>query len=164
MNRNFTGSVVALVGAAAAVFSPFRIWYNGRYGSAYRIQDLFTGITNSESDAAGSILIPFVVAALITVMGVLLRSRLLVMLAGVITIGFTVLWMVRVGMAAHTLSINSNGSGLDWGVAIAWAGGLLMLIGAALMPGPQGSGRRRYGAEPGEPRRRGPDAEPGERE
>ncbi|WUL62541.1 hypothetical protein OHS16_17895 [Streptomyces sp. NBC_00344] len=142
MIRNVLGSLVALLGAAAAVFSPFRIWYDGRHGSAYRIQDLFNGITDNRPDAGGSILIPFAFAALVVLIGVLLRSRLLVLLAGLITIGFTVLWMVRVGMAEHTLAISSDGSGLGVGVASALAGGFLMLAGAGLM-----SGRRRARAE-----------------
>ncbi|MEV8568316.1 hypothetical protein AB0436_22535 [Streptomyces sp. NPDC051322] len=156
MIRNVLGSVVALVGAAAAVFSPFRIWYDGRHGSAYRIQDLFTGITNARPDTAASILIPFAVAAAITVIGVLLRSRLLVLLAGVITIAFTVLWMVQVGRVQHGLTLSGNGTGLDVGVAIAWAGGILLLIGAALMSGRKRRPRR-VGREYAAPASSGPD-------
>ncbi|WP_371537655.1 hypothetical protein OG210_18055 [Streptomyces sp. NBC_00466] len=136
MIRNVLGSLVALLGAAAAVYSPFRNWYDGRHGSEYRIQDLFNGITATKpGDAGGSILIPLAFAALITVIGILLRSRLLVTLAGLITIGFTVLWMVRVGIAQHSLVLSSNGSGLGLGVAYAMVGGVLMLLGAALMRG-----------------------------
>ncbi|MFJ5292455.1 hypothetical protein [Streptomyces sp. NPDC088348] len=133
--RNVLGSLVALVGAAAAVYSPFRNWYDGRHGSEYRIQDLFNGITATKPDAGGSILIPFAFAALLTLIGILLRSRMLVTLAGLITIGFTVLWMVRVGIAAHTLAISSNGRGLGLGVGDALIGGVLMLLGAGLMRG-----------------------------
>lgn len=133
--RNVLGSLVALVGAAAAVFSPFRNWYDGRHGSEYRIQDLFNGITATKPDAGGSILIPFAFAALVTVVGILLRSRLLVTLAGLITLGFTVLWMVRVGIAQHSLAISSNGRGLGLGVGDALVGGVLMLLGAGLMGG-----------------------------
>ncbi|MFE2373621.1 hypothetical protein [Streptomyces sp. NPDC059398] len=135
MMRNALGSLVALVGAAAAVYSPFRNWYDGRHGSEYRIQDLFNGITAHKPDAGGSILIPFAFAALITVIGILLRSRLLVTLAGLITIAFTVLWMVRVGIAEHSLAISSGGRGLGLGVGDALIGGVLMLLGAGLMRG-----------------------------
>ncbi|WSZ87064.1 hypothetical protein OG584_20385 [Streptomyces sp. NBC_00859] len=170
MIRNVLGSLVALVGAAAAVFSPFRNWYDGRHGSEYRIQDLFNGITATKPDAGGSILIPFAFAALVTVVGILLRSRLLVTLAGLITLGFTVLWMVRVGIAQHSLAISSNGRGLGLGVGDALVGGVLMLLGAGLMggrrvraaaapeavpapgpapaPGPGGSGAYAYGSTP----------------
>ncbi|MGW3623763.1 hypothetical protein [Streptomyces sp. NPDC000880] len=47
MTRNIIGSFLALVGAAAAVWSPFRGWYDGRHGRDYRVQDLFNGITDT---------------------------------------------------------------------------------------------------------------------
>ncbi|MEU1085247.1 hypothetical protein ACFYPN_11215 [Streptomyces sp. NPDC005576] len=143
MIRNILGSVVALVGAAAAVLSPFRDWYDGRPGQDYRVQDLFGGITATSSGVMVSLFLPLLVAAVLTVVGVALRSRLVVALAGVLTLGFTVLWMVRQGQAAGSLAVNSDGSGLQWGVVLALGGGLLMLIGSLLM-----AGRRR---------RRGPD-------
>lgn len=141
MIRTVLGSLVALVGAAAAVYSPFRNWYDGRHGSEYRIQDLFNGITATKpGDAGGSVLIPLAFAALITVIGILLRSRLLVTLAGLVTIGFTVLWMVRVGIAQHSLVLSSNGSGLGLGVGYALIGGVLMLLGGGADAGAAGTG------------------------
>ncbi|NDZ77682.1 hypothetical protein G3I19_03895 [Streptomyces sp. SID10853] len=133
--RNVLGSLVALVGAAAAVYSPFRNWYDGRHGSEYRIQDLFNGITAHKPDAGGSVLIPFAFSALLVLIGILLRSRLLVTLAGLVTLAFTVLWMVRVGIAEHSLAISSGGRGLGLGVGDALIGGVLMLLGAGLMRG-----------------------------
>ncbi|MFC9734687.1 hypothetical protein ACFWGM_25055 [Streptomyces roseolus] len=135
MIRNVVGSVLALVGATAAVWSPFRAWYDGRHGSDYRIGDLFTGITGSGSGVIGSILLPFAVAALVALIGVVLRSRLLVAVAGVIVLGFTVLWMVRVGQAEGSLVVSGDGRGLGDGVANALGGGLLLLLGALVMAG-----------------------------
>lgn len=135
MIRNVVGSVLALAGATAAVWSPFRAWYDGRHGSDYAIGDLFTGITGSGSGVIGSILLPFAFAALVTLLGVVLRSRLLVATAGVIVLGFTVLWMVRVGQAEGSLVVSGDGRGLGDGVANAVGGGLLLLIGALVMSG-----------------------------
>ncbi|MGP3633539.1 hypothetical protein ACTU45_09240 [Streptomyces sp. 24-1644] len=135
MIRNVIGSVVALVGAAAAVVSPFRAWYEGRLGRHYRIQDLFEGITDTGAAVMGSILLPFLFAAVVALVGVVLRSRLAVAFAGVVVLGFTVLWMVRQGQAAGGLTVGGEGSGVQTGVAIAGAGGLLLLLGAALMSG-----------------------------
>lgn len=150
MIRNVLGSIVALIGAAAAVLSPFRDWYDGRLGRHYRIGDLFTGtgITAAHPGLFGSLMLPFVFAAVVTVVGVALRSRLLVALAGVVVLGFTVLWMVRQGQAAGELTVAGDGSGLQQGVASAAGGGVLLLLGAALM-----SGRRRSAArvEPYDP-------------
>ncbi|MEI7030597.1 hypothetical protein [Streptomyces pratensis] len=152
MIRNVLGALVALAGAAAAVLSPFRDWYAGRQGSDYRVRDLFTGITGTESDVLVSILLPFLVAALLVIAGVVLRSRAAVALAGLLTLGFTILWMVRQGQAAGSLVVDGSGSGLQTGVAAALAGGVLMLIGALLMSG-RDRGRRR--ALRGRRRRRG---------
>ncbi|MCK8679149.1 hypothetical protein [Streptomyces lichenis] len=144
MIRNAVGSLLALVGAAAAVWSPFLAWYNGRAGRDYAIADLFGGITGNEPAPIASLLLPFAFAALLTLFGIVLRSRLLVGLAGLVVLGFTVLWMVRQGQAADSLSIEPDGTGLGWGVGAAAAGGLLLLLAAALMSGRRGvRGRRR---------------------
>ncbi|MEU6482620.1 hypothetical protein [Streptomyces sp. NPDC046887] len=144
MIRNAVGSLLALVGAAAAVWSPFLAWYNGRAGRDYAIADLFGGITGSEPALIASLLLPFAFAALLTMLGIVLRSRLVVALAGLVVLGFTVLWMVRQGQAADSLSIEPDGTGLGWGVGAAAAGGLLLLLAAALMSGRRGvRGRRR---------------------
>ncbi|MEV8227250.1 hypothetical protein AB0P41_14585 [Streptomyces sp. NPDC079167] len=144
MIRNVLGSVVALVGAAAAVQSPFHSWFDGRLGRDYRIQDLFDGISGASSSVMGSILLPFLFAALVTLVGVVFRLRWVVALAGLITLGFTVLWMVRQGQEAGGLTVDGDGNGLGWGVAQALAGGLLLLLGALLM-----SGRHRSAARTG---------------
>ncbi|MEV2244649.1 hypothetical protein [Streptomyces sp. NPDC049970] len=156
MVRNVLGSVVALVGAAAAAQSPFHSWYDSRLGRDYRVQDLFDGVTGVSSSVMTSILLPFLFAALVTLVGVVLRSRWVVALAGLIVLGFTVLWMVRVGQAAGSLTVDGDGAGLRWGVAQALAGGVLLLLGALLM-----SGRRRVrGGNTAEPYPVPPDDRP----
>jgi hypothetical protein len=151
MIRNVIGSILALVGATAAVWSPFRDWYDGRLGRDYRIQDLFGGISQNEGGLVTSILLPMAFAALVTLVGLLLRSRLLVMLAGVVVLGFTILWMVRQGQAAGSLTVGGDGAGLGLGVALAAGGGVLLLLAAALMSGRTALRRRReepYDEEP----------------
>ncbi|MFF4093079.1 hypothetical protein ACFYYY_04310 [Streptomyces sp. NPDC001834] len=145
MIRNTLGSVLALVGAAVTVLSPFRPWYDGRLGRHYGIADPFTGITSARADLLGSILLFFLFTALLTVIGVALRSRPLVAVAGVLVLGFTALWMVRLGQVLGSLGVASNGSGLRWGVAGAAAGGGLTLLGAAMMAGRRRGGGRRDG-------------------
>ncbi|WP_031072967.1 hypothetical protein [Streptomyces sp. NRRL S-118] len=149
MVRNVIGSVLALLGATAAVLSPFLAWNDGRLGRHYRIADLFGGITAGQAALWTSVLLPLAFAALLTLVGVALRSRLLVTLAGVIVLGFTVLWMVRLSQVSDGLTFEgANDSGLGWGVVLALAGGVLLLLGAAVM------GRR-----PGRLRRRSREAE-----
>ncbi|MFD3971758.1 hypothetical protein [Streptomyces cyaneofuscatus] len=146
MIRNILGSLVALAGAASAVLSPFRDWYDGRAGRDYRVRDLFEGITATESGVLVSILLPFLFAALLVIAGVVLRSRIAVALAGLVVLGFTILWMVRQGQAAGSLTVGGDGAGVQVGVVNAAAGGVLMLLGAVLMTG-RGRGRGRRGRE-----------------
>ncbi|MFB7744179.1 hypothetical protein [Streptomyces sp. NPDC056132] len=143
MARNVLGSILALIGATAAVWSPFRAWYDGRHGSTYRIDDLFSGVSADKAAVAGSVLLPLAFAALVTLVGLVLRSRVLVAVAGLVVLGFTILWMVRQGQAAGSLTVDSSGKGLGQGVAMALGGGVLLLLAAALM-----SGRRRTVREP----------------
>ncbi|MFF0285471.1 hypothetical protein [Streptomyces sp. NPDC005262] len=142
MIRNVLGSIVALAGAAAVVLSPFRDWYDGRLGRHYRVTDLFNGISGAHPGPLASIWLPFLFAAAVAVVGVVLRSRLLVACAGVIALGFTVLWMVRQGQVGGSLTVASDGSGLQLGVAYAAGGGVLLLLGALLMSGRHGGGSR----------------------
>ncbi|TXS55638.1 DUF4199 domain-containing protein [Streptomyces sp. t39] len=162
MVRNVIGSVLALAGATAAVWSPFRAWYDGRPGRYYRVQDLFGGITGADAAIVASVLLPLAFGALIALLGVVLRSRLLVALAGLIVLGFTVLWMVRQGQAAGSLTVSGDGRGLGDGVAMAAGGGVLLLIAAVVMSGrPRSRGyepRETHTAEPDDWGPYGPDA------
>jgi hypothetical protein len=134
MIRTVFGSLLALIGAAIAVWSPFRSRYGGRHGSRFRVDDLFTGVGVTPDNAAllGSLFLPMGFAALLTLLGVLLRSRPVVALAGLIVLAITVLWMVRQAQAAGSLT--AGGPGLDTGVAAAFGAAFLMLLGAAALP------------------------------
>ncbi|MFD7661882.1 hypothetical protein [Streptomyces sp. NPDC059788] len=144
MVRNVLGSVLALIGAAAAVWSPFRAWYDGRHGREIRIEDLFRGITGEKAELFGSVLLPMVFAALVTLVGVVLRSRLLVAVAGLVVLGFTILWMVRQGQAAGSLTVGENpDQGLGLGVACALGGGAVLWLAALVMSGRRGVRARR---------------------
>ncbi|WP_406708013.1 hypothetical protein [Streptomyces halobius] len=127
------GSLIALVGAAAAVWSPFRPWYDGRHGRDVRIEDLFGTITDNKAMLFGSLFLPMAFAALVALIGVALRSRLLVSLAGLVVLGFTVLWMVRQGQEAGELTAGDRGLGV--GAASALGGGALLVFGALIMSG-----------------------------
>ncbi|WP_405490124.1 hypothetical protein [Streptomyces sp. NBC_00096] len=137
MIRNVLGSLMGLIGATAAVWSPFRAWYDGRHGRDYRVQELFTaaGITDTKAALLGSVLLPFLIAALAVLLSIALRSRLLMAFAGIIVLGFAVLWMVRQGQAAGGLSVGGDGTGLGDGLANAFGAGALLILAAAVMSG-----------------------------
>ncbi|AJE84703.1 hypothetical protein SLNWT_4327 [Streptomyces albus] len=161
MPRNILGSFLALLGATAAVWSPFRAWYDGRPGRDFRLEDLFTstGVSGAEAVLLGSLFLPFAVAAVVALLGVVLRSRLLVALAGVLVLGFTALWMVRQAQDQGSLTVAGDGTGLDHGAGMALGGSVLLFLGAALMRGRRASRAPRY-APAAEPRY-APAPEPG---
>nr|WP_202487409.1 hypothetical protein [Streptomyces sp. SID8354] len=125
--------MIALAGATAAVWSPFRPWYDGRHGSDVRIEDLFNGLTHSGATLFGSLVLPMAFAGLLTLAGVALRSRLLVTVAGLVVLGFTILWMVRQLQRSGELTAGAHGLGV--GVANALGGGALLILGALIMRG-----------------------------
>ncbi|GGU88350.1 hypothetical protein GCM10010211_63450 [Streptomyces albospinus] len=133
MVRNVLGCLIALIGATAAVWSPFRPWYDGRHGSDVRIEDLFNGITDNSATLFGSLVLPMVFAGLLTLVGVVLRSRLVITVAGLVVLGFTILWMVRQGQTAGELTAGTHGMGV--GAANALGGGALLILGALVMRG-----------------------------
>ncbi|WP_405530692.1 hypothetical protein [Streptomyces avidinii] len=93
------------------------------------------GITDHRATLLGSILLPYLFAAVLTLCAVLLRSRLLMALAGIIVLGFSILWTVRQGQAAGSLTVGGDGRGLGDGLANAFGAGALILLGAAVMRG-----------------------------
>lgn len=145
MVRNLFGVLLALVGAAAAVWSPFRTWYGGRLGRGYRLDELLSpsGITGTQSGVWTGLFLPMLAAAVLTLLAVMMRSRLLVTLAGLLVLGFTILWMVRQGQDAGTLTAGAGGLGEGVGYAI--GGGALLLMAALVMRGRRPRGRRRKG-------------------
>ncbi|MEV6104061.1 hypothetical protein AB0M28_04995 [Streptomyces sp. NPDC051940] len=148
--RLFVGSVLALLGAAAAVYSPFRPWYDGRLGQHYAVDDLFDGITDARSSLIGSIFLIMLAAAVVAVLGVLRRSRLVIGVAGLIVLGTLLLWMIRQGQISDGLSITTTGDGLGAGVAYAFGAAALMLLGAGVL-GRQSRTARLSAVEPAAP-------------
>ncbi|MBC9716371.1 hypothetical protein H9Y04_27930 [Streptomyces sp. TRM66268-LWL] len=135
--RNVLGSLLALIGAAAVVWSPFRAWYDGRLGRDYRIDELFSadGVTDDKAQLFGSLFLPFLFVAVVTLCGVALRSRLMLAVAGIVAMGFAILWMVRLGQAEGSLTVDGDGNGLDMGAANALVGGAMILLGSLVMSG-----------------------------
>jgi hypothetical protein len=149
--RNVLGGLLALIGAAATLVSPWQAWYNNRHGSTYKFYEVFgSGVTPSGSGVMDSVFLVFLVMAVLAVAGVLLRSRTLVASAGFIALGFTILWMIRQGQAAGELTITgANNRGLGSGVGYAFGGSLLMVIGSLMMAGwpPRAAATRTSGAK-----------------
>ncbi|MEV6313706.1 hypothetical protein [Streptomyces sp. NPDC051776] len=146
MVRNLLGSAIALIGAAVAVWSPFHDWYGNREGQDIRVQDPFTGITSATpSNLWVSLLLPMLVAAVLTLFGVVFRSRVGVAVAGLLVLGITCLWMARQGVELGSLTAGDGGLAIGAGLAV--AGGVLLLLGALVMRGRRPRGRARRGPD-----------------
>jgi len=134
--RNVTGAALAVIGAAVTLVSPWQSWYAGRHGSTYKFWEVFgSGITAARSGIMDSVFLVFLVTAIITVIGAILRSKAIVLVGAVIALGFSILWMIRQGNAAGQLVVTTNGSGIGQGVAWALGGSALMLAGGLMMHG-----------------------------
>lgn len=146
MIRNILGALLALIGAAAAVFSTFRAWYEGRLGRDYKLEELFTSssFTSAEPSLFLSLFLPMAFAALVTVIAVALRLRWLVVIAGLIVLATVVLWAVR--QERTTGLYISGGNGVGNGAAFAVGGGLVLLLAAVVM---RGRGPRHVGRHSG---------------
>lgn len=130
--RYLAGSVLVLIGAVAVVWSAWLPWYNGRDGRHYGLGDVFDGISNTRAQLFGSLFLPMAVAALIALYGTLTRWRLLVVLAGLLVLFITAVWMLRQSQLVGGVKINTQGTGLDVGTANAVFGGAFMLIGVGV--------------------------------
>ncbi|WP_053170749.1 hypothetical protein [Streptomyces sp. SBT349] len=133
MWRNVLGSALAAIAAAAAIASVFLDWYGSRDGRHFKWPQLFTtqGITGGNGNLLTGLFFPMLIAAIITAAAIVLRSRLLMTLAGLLVLGFTILWMVRQYQVAHSLTVGPGG--MSWPVIGPLAGGTLLLIAAASM-------------------------------
>ncbi|WP_326597387.1 hypothetical protein [Streptomyces sp. NBC_01803] len=162
MWRNTLSFVLAAIAAAAALVSVFFDWYGARDGRHFKWTELFTadGVSAENASLFEGLFLPMLIAAALAVAGILLRSRLLMLLGGITALGITILWMVRQYQVTDSLTIGANG--LKWPVAAALGSGLLMLFGAAGMAGRHVREHRVPAAEP-QPRAyqrygRGPEA------
>ncbi|MDT0305355.1 hypothetical protein RM780_00040 [Streptomyces sp. DSM 44917] len=159
MLRNTLGFVLALIGAAVGLASVFFDWYGGRDGRHYRWTTLFTGdgISGTTPGLWGGMFLPMLVAAALAVAAILLRSRLLMLLSGIASLGFTVLWLVRRYLINDNLIIGADG--LKWPALAALASGVLLLLSASGMAG-RHVRERRVAPAPAPTARRGEPAGP----
>jgi hypothetical protein len=137
--RNVLGALLALAGAAAAVLSPFRAWYDGRLGSGIRVLDLFVGVSRVEALFIASLFLPMAVAAIVALFALPLRSRALMTVSGLLVLATAAVWMGQQAATPVGLHTAQVGSGL----VIAMVGGALLLLAALVMRGRGGGGRHR---------------------
>lgn len=145
MVRNLLGILLALIAAGVAAWSPFRTWYGSRPGRDFQVSELFSssGITGAQAGLWTGMFAPMFGAAVFALFALLLLSRKLLVLTGLIVAGFTILWMVRQGQAEGTLTAGAGG--LGEGVGYALGAAVALLVAALVMRGRRPRGRRRKG-------------------
>jgi hypothetical protein len=129
--RRLAGLVLVAASAVTALSSAFVEWYDGREGTAIRLQDLFSGLTPAVSGSLRSLLIPVGLSALLAVAGAA-RTRWFSGIGGLIAVATALLWTVRQAQAAAGLHSGLVGSG-PWMALSAGAGMWL----AAAVAGPR---------------------------
>ncbi|MCE7079031.1 hypothetical protein [Streptomyces sp. ST2-7A] len=134
--RSFIAIPLAVIGAAMVVLGSFRPWYGDRLGREIPPAEVFgTPPPPGETIGAAAGLLPLLIAAgTLAVLGLLLRSRLLIGLAGVIGLVLTSLWLLNTYQLENSLLL--GGAGLGSGALLALLGGGLLVAAAAVMPGP----------------------------
>ncbi|KRV50038.1 hypothetical protein AQ490_17590 [Wenjunlia vitaminophila] len=133
--------LLALVAAAAVIVSAFRPWYAGRDGSDIRVGDLFDTMTTARPDnLMVSLFLPLLVGAVLAVLGALLRSRTVLLLAALVALATAALWATRQSLTPQALRSDLLGDGL----ALVVGGGFALLLAAGTTRRRRG-GRHRYG-------------------
>ncbi|WP_147255430.1 hypothetical protein [Streptomyces sp. PT12] len=132
MWRKVLAPVLAGLAIAATIAGVFLNWYGGRHGWHFKWPQLFggQGITGSDANLLTGMFFPFLIAGLIALAAILLRSASLMTVAGLLVLGFTILWMARQYQTAHSLTVGPGG--MSWPVLGPLLGGIGLLA-AAMM-------------------------------
>ncbi len=114
--------VVTLIGAAGLIIGSFATVVDGTAGTDIPVKALWT-TDLSGSAFVSSLGFAMIVVALVAIVGMALRTGVLTSLAGAVAIAATILLLVQVNR------VDGNLNGVDAGMWLWGAGGLLCLIG-----------------------------------
>ena len=131
VSRRLVGTTLALLAAAAAVWSVFLSWYSGRKGSNIRVQDLFShGLSTNSANTMNSLFLPLAFAALLVLVFAVLGWRWLLVLGGLICLATPLLWGTRQAQTVDGLHSVLVGHGPQ----LAAIAGAALLVAAVLAP------------------------------
>ena len=143
--RRTAGALLGAIGALGVTASAYLDWFDGVMPTEMPLERLFqTDVSGTASSYWTSVAAPLAVVGIIGVLGALLRSRLVLIVAGLVGVATLALWIV---MQALDLSPDDlQPSDYQSGVWVCVAGLVVLFIGVLSM-GP------RYREEPdrGEP-------------
>ncbi len=128
--RRVAGAFLALLGAVGVTASAYLNWFADRTPQTVPIDRLFqSGVTGEASSYWTSVALPLALVTLVAVVGVILRSRLVLAVAWLIGAATLVLFVVQQANDSADFSVGD----LQTGAWIAIAGLLVMLLGVASM-------------------------------
>ena len=128
------GAVIGAVGALGVAASAYLDWFAGQMPTEIPIERLVaTGVSGAAGSYWTSMAAPLALAGLIGIVGGLLRSRLTLLLAGVLGFATLVLWVLlqAIDLAPDDLQASDYEAGLWFCVAslVVLAGGVLLMGG-----------------------------------
>jgi hypothetical protein len=130
--RRVAGAFLALLGAVGVTTSAYLNWFGDRTPEATPLDRLFqSGAAEQASSYWTSVALPLALVTVVAVVGVILWSRIVLVVAWLIGAATLVLFVVQQANDAAGFSIGD----LQTGVWIAFAGLLVMLLGVLSMGG-----------------------------
>lgn len=122
--RTLIAIVATVAGAAAVVYSTFLPWYGDRQGRRIPLSELWNGVTAGTTDMINSFFVPIVLAAVLTLLGLVIGRRWLMALGTIIAIA---VFAVFLGQQLQVEALASQFRQGFWNTA---GGCLLLLIGS----------------------------------
>jgi len=142
--RRVAGAFLALLGAVGVTAGAYLNWFGDRTPETTPLDRLFqSGVAEQASSYWTSVALPLALVTVVAVVGVILRSRIVLVVAWLIGAATLVLFVVQQANDTPGFSIGD----LQTGVWVAFAGLLVMLLGVLSM-----GGRAQPEAEWAEPR------------
>jgi hypothetical protein len=143
-SRRVAGAIVAAIGALGVTASAYLDWYADRMPRDMPLDRLFqTEVSGGADNYWTSVAAPLAVVGVIGVIGMLLRSRLVLTVAGLIGLATLALWIVMTAIDVSPDDLEA--SDYQPGVWVCAAGLAVLLIGII------GMGRRYRELSPDEP-------------
>ena len=128
--RRVAGAFLALLGAVGVTASAYLNWFGDQTPETAPLDRLFqSGVTEQASSYWTSVALPLALVTVVTVVGVVLRSRLVLLVAWLIGAATLVLFVVQQANDTAGFAIGD----LQTGVWVALAGLLVMLLGVLSM-------------------------------
>ena len=130
--RRVAGGFLALLGAVGVTASAYLNWFDDRTPETVPIDRLFqSGVTEEASSYWTSVALPLAIVTLLAVIGLVLRSRLILVVGWLIGVATLVLFVVQQANDDADFSVGD----LQAGAWVALAGLIVMLLGLASMGG-----------------------------